>query len=136
LRQALVRLAVRAGFEAINRGDYEPPFAFYAQEGELITPPQLVGLGFDPVYLGPEQRIAFQRKWVAEWGEFRAEVEEIIDLGDRVLLVGRLKGSGPSSGAAFDEQWADLLTVSVGRIVIERVFFDHEQALEAAGLRE
>jgi ketosteroid isomerase-like protein len=136
VRQALLRRSVQAGFEALNRGDYELPFAFYDPEGELITPPQLVGLGFDPLYHGREQRIAFQRRWIAEWGEFRFEPEEIIDLGDRVLLVGRIKGIGPSSGAAFDDQWANLLTVSAGRIVTERAFFDHGQALEAAGLRE
>ena len=136
LRQALIRRSVRSGFEALNRGDYELPFAFYDPEGELITPPQLVGLGFDPLYHGRGQRIAFQRKWIAEWGEFRFEPKEIIDLGDRVLLVGRIKGSGPSSGAAFDDQWANLLTVSAGRIVTERAFFDHAEALEAAGLSE
>jgi ketosteroid isomerase-like protein len=136
VRRALIRQAVQVELEAVNRGDYESTFAFYHPEGELITPPQLVGLGLDPLIRGREQRIDFQRRWIAEWGEFRFEPEEIIDLGDRLLLIGRIKGSGTSSGAAFDDQWANLLTISAGRVIGEQPFFDHRQALETAGLRE
>ena len=60
----------------------------------------------------------------------------MIDLGDRVLVVGRVKGSGLSSGAAVDSEWADLFTVSAGRVIREQVFFDHAEGLEAAGVSE
>jgi ketosteroid isomerase-like protein len=108
----------------------------YHADVELITPPQLIGLGEDSVYHGREQRIAFQRKWTAEWGEFGFDPREIIDLGDRVLLLGRMAGSGLSSGAAFESEWANLLTLSAGRVVREQYFPAHAEALEAAGLTE
>jgi len=136
LRQMLLRRAVTVGFEATNRRDYETPFAFYHPEGELITPPQLVGLGFEPLYRGREDRIGFQRRWIDEWGEFRFEPEEIIDLGDRVLLIGRITGSGLSSRVLVDSEWANLLTVSAGQVVGEQIFVEHGEALEAAGLSE
>ncbi len=60
--------------------------------------------------------------------------EELLDLHDRVLLLGMV-GSGPNSGAAFDRQWPDLLTVSRGRVVREQVSFNRSEALAAAGLR-
>jgi hypothetical protein len=48
-----------------------------------------------------------------------------------------LVGSGLSSGAAFDSDWAILLMISAGaKVIREEVFFDRDEALEAAGLRE
>jgi hypothetical protein len=63
----MLRRATQAGFEALNRGDYEAAFTLYHPDGELITPPGFVGLGFDPLYRGREERIDFQRRWTAEW---------------------------------------------------------------------
>jgi ketosteroid isomerase-like protein len=77
-----------------------------------------------------------QRRWIDEWGVFRFEPDELIDLGDRLLMVGRMKGSGLSSGAVTTNEWALLVTVSAGRVIREQVFFDHAHALEAAGLQE
>jgi ketosteroid isomerase-like protein len=108
----------------------------YHPDVEFITPPTLVGLGFDPVYRGPERRSEFQRGWVAEWGEMRFEPKEMLDLGDRVLFVGRVSGSGVSSGAAFESDWACLFTVSAAQVIREQPFFDLGEALEAVGLSE
>jgi hypothetical protein len=35
----------------------------------------------------------------------------LIDLTDQVLLIGRMIGSGPTSGAASESEWAELLSV-------------------------
>ena len=136
-RRALLLRAVQNNFDAINRGDFEASFPlFYHPDTELITPPRLVGLGFDPVYRSREARIEFQRRWTAEWGEMRFEPEEVLDLDDRVLFVGRVTGSGLSSGAGFENDWANLLTISAGQVIREQPFFDRQEALEAAGLSE
>lgn len=84
---------------------------------------------------GRDGRIRFQEAWNAEWGEFRFEPEELVDFGgNRVLVIGRIKGSGRTSGATFDGEWAALMTFADGWVVREDVFFDHAAALEAAGL--
>ncbi len=86
---------------------------------------------------GRDPRIRFQQRWIAEWGEFRFEPDEMLDLGDhRLLVVGHVKGAGISSGAAFEEEWAALLTLSAGWVIREDAFFDHAEALEAVGLSE
>ena len=51
-------------------------------------------------------------------------------------MGGRIVGTGLSSGAGFDSDWAVLLTISDGRVVREQFFFDRSEALEAAGLSE
>jgi ketosteroid isomerase-like protein len=136
LRQAIIRRAVRLGTEATNRGDYEATFTLFHPDIELIPAPEQVGLGQDPLYRGRAERLRFQRRWSAEWGEFQFEPEEIVDLGSRLLLVGRIEASGLSSGAAVDSEWATLFTISAGRVIREQPFFDRAKALQAAGLRE
>jgi ketosteroid isomerase-like protein len=135
-RRAVILRAAQSGFDGINRGDFEAAFVLYHPDTELITPPNFVELGFDPVYRGRAARFEFQRRWTAEWGEMRFEPEEMLDLGDRLLFVGRIKGSGLSSGAGFEGAWANLLTISAGRVIREQPFFDRGEALEAAGLSE
>ncbi len=136
LRQAVVGRAARLGFEAANRGDFEATFILYDPHVELIAE-ALEGLGWDGVYRGLEERVGFQRRWIAEWGDFRFVPDEMIYLGeDRMFFVGHVVGSGLSSGAAFDNFWANLLTVSAGLIVQEHFFFNRVDAFAAAGLDE
>lgn len=133
LRQLVLRRAVQLSLEATNRGDLKIPFAFHDPDCELIVPAQLAELGQRSVR-GYEERIRFQRRWAAEWGEFRFLPEEMIDLGERVLVIGRVKGSGLRSGAAFDNEWALLINIRDGRVIREQTFFDRREALEAVGL--
>jgi ketosteroid isomerase-like protein len=131
-----MRRIVRLVYEATNRGDYEAAFMLHDPDVELIVPPQFTALGFDTRYRGRQERIDFQRRWKSEWGEVRFEPEEVIDLSPRVLVIARMTGSGLGSGAAVDNEWATLITISAGRMIREQDFMDHGEALEAAGLRE
>ena len=133
LRQTLVRRTVRLCLEATNRGDVWP-FALYHPNCESIFPPQIATLGVESGTRGLEERVRFQRRWYAEWGGFQVNPKEIIDLDDGVLVIGRVKGSGLSSGAGFDNDWAILFSISAGRVIREQYFFDHGEALKAAGL--
>ena len=136
LRQALIRRSVKLGFEALNRGDFKSAFTAYDPEVEMVPAPQLKGLGLDNVYRGLEGRTRFQQRWHDEWGDFQHAPEEVFDLGDDgVFVLGRLRGSGRSSGAVFDSDWAVLFEVSAGRIIREHSWLDRDEALEAVGLR-
>jgi ketosteroid isomerase-like protein len=137
LRQEAIRRAVQVGLEANNRRDFEAAYALYDPQVELVTASGLAGLGFDRVYSGREERIRFQKRWTAEWGDFQFAPEELVDLGDgRVLVSGHIVGSGLSSGAAFNTYWGYITTTSDGRVIREHFFFDRREALEAAGLSE
>jgi ketosteroid isomerase-like protein len=137
LRQALIRRSVKLGFEALNRGDFKSAFSAYDPEVELVPAPQLKGLGLDNVYRGLEGRTRFQERWHAEWGDFQHVPEEVIDLGDGgVFVLGRLCGTGRSSGAAFDSDLGVVFTISAGRVIREQSWLDRDEALEAAGLKE
>jgi ketosteroid isomerase-like protein len=136
LRQAMVRYALRRSIEAVNRGDLEAAFMLISPDFETVPPPELVGLGFDPVYRGREGRLRFHRMWIAELGDFQQEIKEVIDCGDRVLLLAQMKGTGSSSGAGFEDEAAYLFTISAGRMIREQEFRSHQEAVKAAGLSE
>ena len=136
LRQRFIRRFLQLAVEAYNRRDFEVAFTLFHPEVEFETPSRLQGLGLDAIYRGREACIRFEQRWIAEWGDFQVKPEEFIDLGGRVLLLGRLKGSGPSSGVAIDNKWADLVTVFAGRVIRRQIFLDHAEGLEAAGLSE
>lgn len=134
VRRAVIRRAVRLGIEAANRRDYAAAFALHAPDVELLVPSGLAAMGLDSHVRGRAERIRFEVKWRTEWGDFQYAPDELIDLGSRVLVLGRMKGSGPSSGAAFDNEWAVLFEIANGQVVHEQVFLDRAEASEAAGL--
>jgi ketosteroid isomerase-like protein len=136
LRREVLLRAAQAGFAAINRGDLESSFLLYHPDIEIITPSRLVAMGFETSYRGREARFDYQRRWTREWGEMRFEPAEMLDLGERVLFVGRIAGVGLSSGAAVDSEWAVLYTLSDGQVIREQPFFDHQEAFVAARVSE
>jgi ketosteroid isomerase-like protein len=73
--------------------------------------------------------------WLAPYAEYRTEIEEAIDCGERVLLLqsssGRLEGSTKEVKLAP----AVVYTVRDGKIARFEPYADRAQALEAVGLR-
>jgi ketosteroid isomerase-like protein len=136
LRQAIVRRGVQLGFEATIRGDYKAAFMLWHRDCEANFPTQFRTVGIEARTRGREERVRWQREWSAEWGQFWFEAKEITDLGDRVLVLGRFKGSGLGSGAGFDSEVAAVYTFSGGQVIREQLFFDRDEALEAARASE
>jgi hypothetical protein len=132
-RRAFLHRSVRLCIEAANRGDHEVAFAPFAADSESIFPPELAVLG-EHGPRGRDARVTWERMWRKEWGEFSYLPEEFVDLGNRILLLGRMSGSGAGSGAAVDTDWAMIITPVAGEVVREQVLFDQAAALKAAGL--
>jgi ketosteroid isomerase-like protein len=136
LRRAMIRRAVISGWEAANRGDIEVALALYHPDAITVFDPKMVEIGFfEPVYGGLESRIVMQQLGRAEWGEWQFEPEELIFIGsDHLLTVGRMKGTGLTSGANVDTDWSSLFTTHDGRAVREQIFLDRGEAMAAVGL--
>jgi ketosteroid isomerase-like protein len=125
----------RRVFEALGmHRDTDAAFPYLDPEIELRS--AIVGGAEGNTYRGHEGI----RRWMAEsdatWVELRLETKELRDLGDDVLLIGRLHARGRGSGIEIDSPIAWLSTVRSGRIVCSRGFLDPQEALEAAGLQE
>ena len=72
-------------------------------------------------------------RWLEAWEDFRLELEDLIDLGSRVVSLNRLHGLGKISGATVDSEVGCIFDCQGGRIV-RMVFCDRAEALEAVGL--
>ena len=68
--------------------------------------------------------------------EFRWEAEELIDAGDRVVVVIRARGRARGGGVDLDHRFGALYTLRDGKIVRLQWFDDKAEALEAVGLSE
>ncbi len=134
LRRALVRRLVRTAWEAFNRGDLEVTFLPYHPECRSTFPPEMATLGLEPGTYDRDERIRFQQGVMDEWDEFRFEPSELIEFGDRLLTIGRMRFTGRSSGVPVETEWVAILTTLDGQVVREQIFLDHAEALEAAGL--
>jgi len=125
---------VRRGFEAWNRNDWDTLMAVFAPDVVAIAPAEWpepeIGTGREAL------RDQFERL-ESPWEEQRIEVDDIRDLGDRVLVLFRWIARGIGSHVEVEHPAAVLDTLRDGSVVrVEFFFEDQSRALEAAGLRE
>ncbi len=70
------------------------------------------------------------------WENYRIEAEEYIDAGDRIVVVGRGRGTARGSGLELDQSLFFLWTARNGKLASVELFRDRGDALEAVGLSE
>jgi ketosteroid isomerase-like protein len=121
--------------DAYNRRDVDGLFA------ELATPdfewyPALIRALDGGGVRGREGVERFVVDTRENWEELQIIAEEFRDLGDRVLVLGRMKGRGKGSGVPVDQPFVSILDFRGDRIWRSQVYLDHVEGLEAAGLSE
>jgi ketosteroid isomerase-like protein len=130
---------VRQGYEAMNSGDLERALAGFAPDFELHLAKDagtVFGLDFRDSYRGIEGFTQFLARLSEAWAEFRWEPIEYRDAGDRVIVFIRMIARGRGSGIEIDQEMAHVCHVRGGKVVRHETYFDRDEALEAAGLRE
>lgn len=140
VRQALLWRGVRLGLEAFNRRDIDAALAVatYMPDFEYIPPREGVEAGFfDPCYRGPEGYREFMATWADVFGaDLYVEPEELIDLGDRIVLLGATPGRAQASGIPVTTKLATVWVLQHGRVIRLQAYWNHAEAFEAAGLPE
>jgi ketosteroid isomerase-like protein len=126
---------VREAMEAINRRDSDAltahlhPDVVWEERSEIP--------GMRGVYRGwPEVRV-----WLDElldvWESFHVEPVEITELTeDRVFVAAVIIMRGEGSGVETEFRVWAILWLRGGKITRREVFWDRDEALEAAGLKE
>jgi ketosteroid isomerase-like protein len=76
------------------------------------------------------------RRWFGTFEDCTRDLEELIDAGDEVIAVVRVRGKGRGSGARIEGRVAQVWTFRNGKVVRYRDFRDKAEALKAAGLKE
>ena len=87
-------------------------------------------------YRGHEGVKEFFERLREGFDETHVEIDELIDAGDSVVLLCRIRNRGRSSGMTVEQPTGWVSEVREGRIVRSRVYFRPAEALEAAGLSE
>ena len=121
--------AVRRAWEAFNRGDLDSFFADVAAEVEFVEDPAFPEAA---VFRGREQIATYLAGFQEAMADHRFEVEELRDLGDRVLALVHETARGTSSGADVDQRPAFLYEFRDGLIVRVRAYLDRAEGLAAA----
>jgi ketosteroid isomerase-like protein len=77
------------------------------------------------------------RQWLGAWDDYKAEADEYRELdGELVLVFGRMKGRGKSSGVDVETEFGNLLDLRDGKVVRLCLYSNCEQALADLGLAE
>jgi uncharacterized protein len=88
------------------------------------------------VHIGTEGVLQALGVWASAWSEWRIELNDYVDAGERVLVRGKQWGRGKDTGILVEQPLCLVYLLRDGKVVEVRAFFDEHQALEAAGLRE
>ena len=141
-RQSTVLRGARLAIEAYNRRDMDAIGIGYHPEFEYLPARNWVEAGMlEPSYRGLEGH----KRYVASTAEvFGAEVYvkpvELIDLGERIVLLANVPMRAQVSGIELTEAFALVSTMKDGLVISIQEYYDHDdalrEALEAAGLAE
>jgi ketosteroid isomerase-like protein len=124
---------VRQLFELWEGGDWGGGSEFFDDSCEVV---------FSPLFFPDAGAYSVGREALRAWMNFieafetfATEVEQIVDAGERVVVLSWIRGRGRISGADVDAKVGVVLTFRDEKIVRYELT-DRRQALEAAGLRE
>jgi ketosteroid isomerase-like protein len=98
----------------------------------------------EPAFEGKATTIKGHDEVRRAWAEYHGEmferltiqVEEIRDLGESVLVLGRFTVTGRATHIEFDTEVGQLITFRDGKVATGHDYLSHREALEAAGLEE
>jgi ketosteroid isomerase-like protein len=90
-------------------------------------------------YRGLDEATRLFDSWRKTFPELRVEVDEIVEVGDRVVVVERPAGrgiGGSDAEAWLEQSFARVISFKDGRIWRVKEYRTLDEALEAAGLEE
>jgi ketosteroid isomerase-like protein len=138
VRQATLWRGTRLMVEAYNRRDLDAVVIVYRPDMEYYPYREFVEAGLaEPVYRGAAGYRAYIEATYDVWGtEVRLYPTELIDLGDRIVLLADMPMRAQASGVALAQTYAGVSTLKHGRVIRNDDYLTHAEALEAVGLRD
>jgi ketosteroid isomerase-like protein len=135
-RRAAVARTARLALQAYNRRDVEAVTALCDPAFEYRPGRDWVEAGLaEPSYRGSSGYRTYVTSVDQVWGgENRLTPREVIDLGDRVLMLADGDMRAQASGITLSQEFALLCTLKGGRPITAQEYYDHAEALAAVGL--
>jgi ketosteroid isomerase-like protein len=122
---------VRKAADDWNRGDMEAWFGLFDDDVVLRA-----AEGWPERDFRGKDAVRSFYKGFAETVGHDTVIEDLIDAGDVVVTRCRAHVTGVKSGLEGDFQFTQVTTFRTDKVVLNEFFWDHAEALEAAGLRE
>jgi uncharacterized protein len=124
---------IRKVYEATNRGGFRATEPYVHSEVEFHTYAQSPEAG---VYRGREAVLKYNEDLFGQFESVRFEVEELVDAGDRVVVVTTQhavpKGGQEEMNVRISEVWV----IRDGLLAERRSYSTRQEAFEAAGLSD
>jgi uncharacterized protein len=133
LRRAMLIRRIRQGYTAANRRDLDLVLTGI-DPGIVYHPSEVWQFDFDAVYPGHAGYREVWRVLLEAFEDLRLDPEELLDLGDRVLVTVTMSAHGAGSGAFVSQPLFQLFTLRRGLVVRQDDFQDRGEALEVADL--
>ena len=124
---------LRAGYDAVNRGDHEAMIQILDPAIEWKAPDRTPFAG---TYHGHEAVRELLNTYLEAFDDLHLEPEEFFDADDRIVVFVRESARGRVSGVEVQIRVGHLWTMREGKPVGFEYFPEREKALDAAGLKE
>lgn len=122
--------AVRELFANFNRGDFDAALAKLDPEVDWGEPPDMPDAG--GAYRGREGVVAEFGRFMSAWDSLRVDLEEVEEVGGRVVVLTRWLGRSKGTGIEVDQHVAQVYELRDGRVVRVRQFRTLDEARTAA----
>jgi ketosteroid isomerase-like protein len=103
---------LRRSYEALNRGDAKTALEALDPGGVWRESPELPG---GTELRGRDAVLDFLEDFLAQWREFRQEIDDTVVAGDRVAVLIHLTAVGRASGIEVDTRYAHVRTMRGAR---------------------
>ena len=118
--------------EGFQRCDFDVWINSFAEDGEFV--PQRAPI--QGTYTGKASLRGFLADNAENFDVFHPWYEDVRDLGDRVLALGKLRIQGKEGGVAIEVPSSLVITYRGGKVVRFEDFGERRKALRAVGLSD
>ncbi|MGH2980582.1 MAG: nuclear transport factor 2 family protein [Solirubrobacterales bacterium] len=120
---------VLEGLEAFLTGEFER--ALEHAHGDLVTHRAAP----DPqTYRGHRGLLQAYADWTADFSDFEMSTEEVIGIGEKVMVEAHQRARGQSSGVPVEGRFWFVYTVRGSKVARLDIFITRGQALDAVGV--
>jgi uncharacterized protein len=123
--------ALRLGYEAFSRGDWDAVLAGAHPDFELKTAERITNPG---TYRGVENVKQFFQDLFEPFEEVVAEPQEFLERGDRIVVLLIVRSRPRGSSAAIENRIGHLWTMRDSKAARLQIFPEREKALAAVGI--
>ena len=124
---------IRRVYEAVARGDLGAASAYVHPEIEFHTYAESPAAG---VYRGGDAVRKYNEELFEQFESVRFEIEEVVDAGERVVLVSTQHAVPKGGQSEIDVRMTEVWTIRDGLLAERHSYSTRAEALQAAGLRE